>query len=155
MPDIVAFGRKPDIFACGHCHRVDGSGGPENERLAGLPINYFLQQMEDFKNGARKSSVPQRMPTAMRVALSHAMTADEVIQAAEYFSALKPKRRVNVVEVDMVPRTYVEGAAYAISRNADPEPIGRRIIEVPAEPDLFAAYDNRAEFTAYVPGGQS
>src|SRR5436305_11042316 len=29
MPDIVAFGRKPDVLACGHCHRVDGAGGPE------------------------------------------------------------------------------------------------------------------------------
>src|SRR5262245_33361163 len=28
MPDIVARGRKPDVFTCGVCHRADGSGGP-------------------------------------------------------------------------------------------------------------------------------
>ena len=37
LPDIVANGRKPDVFACGHCHRADGPGGPENADLAGLP----------------------------------------------------------------------------------------------------------------------
>src|SRR5579863_7910321 len=30
MPEIVAFGRKPTVFACGHCHRPDGIGAPEN-----------------------------------------------------------------------------------------------------------------------------
>ena len=28
LPDIVANGRKPDVFACGFCHRADGPGGP-------------------------------------------------------------------------------------------------------------------------------
>ena len=37
MPEIVASGRKPDVFACGFCHRADGPGGPENANLTGLP----------------------------------------------------------------------------------------------------------------------
>jgi hypothetical protein len=37
LPDIVAHGRKPDVMACGVCHRADGPGGPENSGLAGLP----------------------------------------------------------------------------------------------------------------------
>ena len=31
MPDIVARGRKPDVFTCGVCHRADGSGGRKFE----------------------------------------------------------------------------------------------------------------------------
>lgn len=27
LPSIVARGRKPNVFACGICHRADGSGG--------------------------------------------------------------------------------------------------------------------------------
>jgi len=27
LPDIVAHGRKPDVMACGLCHRADGPGG--------------------------------------------------------------------------------------------------------------------------------
>src|SRR5262249_23595334 len=28
LPDIVAKGRDPQVFACGYCHRADGPGGP-------------------------------------------------------------------------------------------------------------------------------
>lgn len=28
MPDIVARGRKPDVFACGYCHLPNGQGRP-------------------------------------------------------------------------------------------------------------------------------
>jgi hypothetical protein len=31
MPEIVARGRKPDVPACGFCHRADGPGGPETQ----------------------------------------------------------------------------------------------------------------------------
>src|SRR5262249_39766216 len=51
LPDIVASGRKPDVFACGYCHRADGPGGPENADLAGLPKSYIIQQMADYKSG--------------------------------------------------------------------------------------------------------
>src|SRR4051812_41227367 len=33
QPDVVAHGRKLDVFACGFCHRADGAGGPENANL--------------------------------------------------------------------------------------------------------------------------
>jgi hypothetical protein len=33
LPDIVAHGRKPDVMACGVCHRADGPGGPADGRL--------------------------------------------------------------------------------------------------------------------------
>lgn len=52
LPQIVATGRKPNVLACGFCHRADGSGGPENSSLAGLPAAYIVQQMADFKTSA-------------------------------------------------------------------------------------------------------
>ena len=48
LPDIVARGRKPDVMACGVCHRADGPGGPESAALAGLPDEYIIRQIEDF-----------------------------------------------------------------------------------------------------------
>ena len=64
MPDIVASGRKPDVRACGSCHRAEGTGGPENANLAGLPVNYFVQQ--DRKSTRLNSSHSQqsRMPSS-------------------------------------------------------------------------------------------
>jgi cytochrome c553 len=49
MPGIVATGRKPDVFACGVCHRADGPGGPENASLFGLSAEYIIQQTVEFK----------------------------------------------------------------------------------------------------------
>src|SRR5215218_7049586 len=62
MPEVVARGNKPQVFACGYCHRADGPGGPENADLAGLPKAYILQQMVDYKSGARSTAVPERSP---------------------------------------------------------------------------------------------
>jgi cytochrome c553 len=150
---FVAFGRKPDVLACGHCHRVDGAGGPENSSLAGLPAAYIAQQVADIRNGARKSSVPQRIPVALMLSVSRAVTDDEVTQAARYFSSLKAKKLIKVVETDTVPKTYVEWLIYAVSKDGGREPIGGRIVEVPDDLDQFEAYDSRAQFTAYVPVG--
>jgi cytochrome c553 len=50
MPPVVAEGRKPDVYACGFCHRASGTGGPENADIAGLPIPYFAQQMQDYQS---------------------------------------------------------------------------------------------------------
>jgi cytochrome c553 len=153
MPGIVSYGRKPDVLACGHCHRADGAGGPENSSLAGLPATYIAQQVADIRSGARKSSVPQRIPVALMLSVSRAVTDDEVTEAARYFSSLKPKRLIKVVETDTVPKTYVEWLIYAVSKDGGQEPIGQRIVEVPDGLDQFESYDSRAEFTAYVPVG--
>jgi cytochrome c553 len=153
MPDIVAYGRKPDVLACGHCHRADGAGGPENASLAGLPAAYIRQQVVDFRDGSRKSSVPKRIPWALMFSVSRAVTDDEVAQAATYFSSLKPKRHIKVVETDTAPKTYVAWLIYAASKDGETEPIGQRIVEVPNDLDQFEAYDSHAEFTAYVPVG--
>jgi hypothetical protein len=43
------------VFACGFCHLPNGLGRPENSSLAGLPASYIVQQVADFKSGARKA----------------------------------------------------------------------------------------------------
>lgn len=153
MPEIVSHGRKPDVLACGHCHRADGSGGPENAKLAGLPADYIVRQMADFRSGARKSSVPQRLPVSLMLSVARAVSDDEVAKAAAYFSSLKPKERIKVVETDTVPKTYIAWLIFAISRDGGKEPIDQRIVEVPDDLDQFESYDDRARFTAYVPVG--
>ena len=153
MPEVVSRGRKPEVFACGFCHRADGPGGPENSGLAGLPAAYIVQQMADFKSGARKTSVPQRGPNQLMSALSKAATDAEVAAAAAYFSALKPKSIIRVVETETVPKTYVAGWFLAALKTGDKEPLGQRIIEVPADLEQFEHRDPRSRFIAYVPLG--
>ena len=59
MPDIVSKGRQA-VRACGFCHLPNGRGRPENASPAGLSASYITQQMEDFKNGLRRSSDPRK-----------------------------------------------------------------------------------------------
>ena len=60
MPEVVAHGRAPRAFACAKCHMANGFGQPESASLAGLPAAYIVQQLADFKSGARTRSVRGR-----------------------------------------------------------------------------------------------
>ena len=153
MPDVVSRGRKPDVRACGSCHRAEGTGGPENSSLAGLSRDYFVQQMADFKSGARKFSGPQRSAVLLMTAAAKAMTDAEVQAAAAYFSALKPKRMIKVIESDTVPKTYIARLFFVKRTEGGTEPLGRRIIEMPDDVEQFELRDTRSQFTAYVPVG--
>lgn len=153
LPDIVASGRKPDVFACGFCHRADGPGGPENADLAGLPKSYILQQMTDFKTAARTTSVPGRLPPSLMISLSKAVTNAESETAAAYFAALRPRKRIKVVETDTAPKSHIAGLVWAVKDSNDREPLGRRILELPDDLIQFESRDPRSTFTAYVPIG--
>ncbi len=98
MPDVVAHGRPPTVRACGSCHRTEGTGGPESASLAGLPASYIIQQIEDYKSGARKFAGPKRSPSVLMTAIAGATTEEEAKAAAAYFSSLKPKANIKVVE---------------------------------------------------------
>jgi cytochrome c553 len=153
MPDIVAVGRKPDIFACGFCHRAEGTGGPENANIGGLPYGYIVQQMADYKSGARKSALPERIPQKFMMALAKLVTDDEVKAAATYFATLKPKANLRVVEAASVPESFVANWFYADMKNGKTEPLGRRILEMPEDLEHFESRDTRSTFVAYVPVG--
>ncbi|MGB8588625.1 MAG: cytochrome C-binding protein, partial [Pseudolabrys sp.] len=153
LPDIVASGRNPDVFACGYCHRADGPGGPENSDLAGLPKSYIIQQMADYKRGARGTAVSGRTPPTLMIALSKPISDPEVEAAATYFSALQPRKRIKVVESDTAPKAYVAGLLWAAAEGGEREPLGQRILEVPDDLIRFESRDPRSTFTAYVPVG--
>ena len=153
IPEIVAIGRKPAVLACGSCHRADGSGGPENARLAGLPAAYIAQQMVDFKSGARRTSVPGRNADRMVKEVASAITSEEIGAAAEYFSALKPRATVRVVEALKAPKTRVVDWHLALASTPGLEPLGERIIEVPENLEQFERRDGRSRWIAYVPPG--
>ena len=54
VPKIVQFGNKDtQVRACGSCHLPTGTGHDESAYMAGLPVNYFVRQMTDWKSGDR------------------------------------------------------------------------------------------------------
>ena len=56
MPEVVAHGHKPTMMACALCHYPNGKGRPENAGVSGLPVSYFIEQIKEFRDGARKSA---------------------------------------------------------------------------------------------------
>jgi cytochrome c553 len=154
MPSIVASGRKPDVMACGVCHRADGPGGPENSSLFGLPAAYIVQQTTEFKNGLRNGSAP-RIANDLMIKLAKAVSEQELKEAAAYFASIKPRANIVVVETDTVPRTQVRDLFLAPIEGSGTEPIGQRIIEIPENVENFVSRDTRVRFIAYVPPGSA
>lgn len=153
MPEIVAHGRAPEVFACGYCHLPNGQGRPENSRLAGLSVRYIVGQMAAFKSGLRRSSEPRHKPGALMTALAGKVGDQEAQIAAEYFSALKPLKWIRVVETETVPVTRVAGWMLVASESAATEAIGERIIETPENLERTELRDDASGFVAYVPRG--
>ena len=116
--------------------------------LAGLPVNYIVQQMADFKSGARKDRFWMNKFAAQ-------VTDDEVHAAAEWFSALKPiDWIVDVIEGDTVPRTYIgDGRMRFVDPAGGTEALGYKIIEVPEDRERATARDPHSGFIAYAPPG--
>jgi len=154
MPEIVAHGRKPEVRACSFCHYPNGKGRPENGGVAGLPYEYILQQLSDFKNGVRKSADPRKPNTYFMIDFSRAMTDDEMKDAARYFASMKWTPWVKVVETETVPKTHIAGGMFLRLEGDATEPIGHRIIETPVNAETTEELrDPRSGFIAYVPVG--
>lgn len=147
-PKIVTGGMGPSIQACGACHLMSGEGHPESAGLTGMPVEYLVRQMSDFKNGTRID--PARMNAIAKV------TSDEdARKAAEYFAALKPSTWVKVVESTNVPKSYVSarGRMRLPLPGGGMEPLGNRIVELPEDAKRAESRDPKSPFIAYVPPG--
>jgi cytochrome c553 len=153
MPDVVEHGRKPGVRGCGYCHLPNAQGRPENASLAGLSATYIEQQVTDFRTGARRSSEPKMGPPANMVMIAENASDEEVKTAAKYFSALKLKPWIKVVETDTVPKTKVHGSMLVMVDGEGKEPIGNRIIETPVNLEQTELRDDASGFIAYVPVG--
>ncbi|MBA2589159.1 MAG: c-type cytochrome [Alphaproteobacteria bacterium] len=153
MPDVVAHGRKPGVFACGYCHLPNGQGRPENASLAGQPAAYIVQQVADMRTGRRKSSSDKMGSINAMMAVAKASNDAEVKIAAEYFSRLKYGKWIRVVEADRVPKTAVGDRNMMNVLPGPKEAIGKRILEVPVNLERTEWRDSKSGFIAYVPKG--
>lgn len=151
MPEVVAHGKQPVVHGCAQCHLTTGRGHPESANLAALPAGYIEEQLAEFRNGSRTSSLPG--PSIMAT-FAKTLTDDEVKPAADYYASIKPAPWTKVVETDMVPKTFVgDGNMRFASPGAAREPLGRRIIELPSNEEGAKSRDPHAPFIAYVPNG--
>ena len=154
MPEVVAHGRKPQVFACGYCHLPNGQGRPENASLAGQPAQYIIEQVTEMKEGRRKTSQPAMGSIKSMYQVAGAVSPDELKIAADYFSKLKYRKWIRVVESDTVPKFEVSSHNMLVkAKEGGSEPIGNRIAELPENLDLVELRDPNSGFVAYVPKG--
>jgi cytochrome c553 len=158
MPPIIkngpAAGTGNTGRGCGSCHLPNGKGRPENAPPAGLPVAYFMRQLQDFKNGLRRSADPRKPNTNTMIELAKVMSDEEMRLSAEYFAAIKWTPWIRVIESDLVPKTRIVGNLYLAPTHDRTEPIAGRIIEVPEDLEQAETLRNpRSGFIAYVPTG--
>jgi cytochrome c553 len=148
MPDIVIHSTDP-LKACTACHMASGMGHPQSGHLAGLPVEYFVSQIVDFKSGARKDSAKWMNKFA-------AVLSDEDTRAAaEYFATLKPKAGwFVVVESDSVPKSFIGESRLRLEYpDGEDVPLGERIVVLPQNEEYAISKHPYSGFTVYAPPG--
>ena len=153
MPEAVASGGGEGVVACAYCHLPNGQGKPENAGLAGQPFEYIVQQMEDYRNGLRKTGEPRMGPPSFMMRIGAASVDAEAREAAEYFSSIDFEQWIRVIETDMVPVTRFAGSIHEVVEGGGQEPIGVRVVEVPVDLRRTQLRDDASSFIAYVPRG--
>ena len=85
LPKVVETGIQAQ--ACGSCHLMSGMGHPESATLAGLPVEYMIRQMEDFKNNLRKDpdGYTQSVRAGRMTVIAAGLPDEEMRKAVEWF----------------------------------------------------------------------
>jgi Cytochrome c len=150
MPEVVARGVRPQVWACSLCHYPTGKGRPENASVNGFPTRYFIEQMNEFRNGERRSADPRKKNTNLMISYAKSMTEEQISEAADYFNAMKWTQWIKVVEISTVPKTRLSVGMFLPVEGAGSEPLGQRIIEMPLDAEQTEELRNpRSGFVAW------
>ncbi len=141
-PAIVREGNDGN-GTCMACHTTTGMGLPQSAPLAGLPAGYVVRTLVDFRTGVRGQAYRANMAEFAR-----AMSIEQIMEVADYYASLRFEPWVEVVESEMVPRTFFGARNItAVHPDGGEEPLGERIVEIAKTPS--APYTNGAPaFTA-------
>lgn len=156
MPPIVAYGDPArGILPCALCHYPSGKGRSENASVAGLPKDYFAQQLRDMRDGLRASAEPRKANAAGMARYAKAMTEAEIEASAAYYAAIPWTPYVKVVESRTAPKVRNLGGLLLREEGAlaGVEPLGNRIVEVTEDGERTERRDPHSGFIAYVPPG--
>jgi cytochrome c553 len=99
--------------ACTACHGEQGKAGPDGyyPRLAGKPVGYLYNQLQNFKQGRRHYDLMARLIDPLSDAYLYEM--------AQYFSALKVPYPAPTLRGDSVPAAWL-ARGQVLTREGDP-----------------------------------
>jgi cytochrome c553 len=156
MPQIVAMGNPANkVRACAFCHYPNGKAYPATAGIAGLPKEYIVQQLHEFRDGVRHSAEPLKENVDQMIDIAKGMTEEEIDDAASYYASLQWTPWVRVVEAATVPLAWNRNGTFHLRTGSDAgmEPIGNRILEMAEDSARTALRDPHSGFVAYVPPG--
>ena len=152
MPAVVAESRSDKKIACAYCHLPDGSGRPENAKIAGLSSAYIISQVRSIHTQERRPAKPGWPPSALMKDAIADLTDEDIAAAAEYFSRQKTNSFVRVVERESVPQHGVLCGIF-IPAEGHAVPLRLAILEMPIDVERFERRDPHTKYIAYVPKG--
>jgi len=156
MPDVVARGKESEgVRACALCHYPNGQGKMENGHVAGLTRNYFLQQLEAFATGKRRSADLRKANTNEMAMIAQRLTPEERREIAAYYSQIPLRKMIRVVEANEAPQVRATSNGLMLPvEGGGMMPLGMRVIEVPEHPDRTEiSRDPRDTWVTYAPIG--
>ena len=121
-----------DKFACAYCHLPDGSGRPENAKLAGLSRSYIFAQVRALHIGERQPGKAGWPPTVLMQAAVADLTDTQILAAADYFSRQKNVSFVRVLEREFAPAHKVACGIY-VPDAGRLVPVKHSIVEMPVD----------------------
>lgn len=75
------------VAPCQACHGPNGEGSvTDTPALAGMPPEYFIKTMKEYKSGARSNDVYARMRL-----IAQTLSDDEIMQMAHYYAGMTAK----------------------------------------------------------------
>jgi cytochrome c553 len=152
LPPIVAASHSEKKIACGYCHLPDGSGRPENAKIAGLPAGYIMAQVRSIHTQARQPAKPGWVPSALMKDAIADLTDREIAEAADYFSRQPAKSHERVLERDSVP-PHGFSCGIFIPAEGRLTRLRQAILEMPLDVERFERRDPHTPYIAYVPKG--
>ncbi|HEY2464380.1 MAG TPA: c-type cytochrome [Steroidobacteraceae bacterium] len=152
LPLVVAASRSDKKIACGYCHLPDGSGRPENAKVAGLPAAYITAQVRSIHTQERRPAKPEWPPSALMKDAIADLSANDIAEAAEYFSHQKTKSYVKVIEREFVPQHEVSCGVF-VPAEGPLTRLRQAILEMPTDVERFERRDPHTPYIAYVPKG--
>ena len=122
--------------------------------IAGLPVDYFVQQVKDMRTHARHTASPVPFPSAASMQqIADSVTDAEVEEAARYFAKVRARRGSRVVESDSIPLFKTLNGLSTLLPGNEHEALGERLVDVTLDFRRHELHDPMTEYVAYVPRG--
>ena len=119
MPVAVGEGRAPEQWGCSLSHLPNGIGFPDTANLAGLPVAYVIDRIEEFKSGRRECAGRKKTTCHGEMkALAEKLSSAYIREAANYYASLRQRSVVQVVGAALVPKVEVFGYELAAKKKA-------------------------------------